>query len=82
MTYHTLWVARDLDGALRVYDTEPVWGETMWFKPPAIVGNPLPPNTTTWVRKMPPRWFPELKPGEKVRCHLQPMHPPQDNTGP
>lgn len=24
-TYYTMWVARDLNGALRLWDTDPVW---------------------------------------------------------
>jgi hypothetical protein len=59
-SYYTMWVARDQGGALRLYDSEPFWGQTMW----------LAPNTTTWLRKLPTPMFPEVKPGEKVRCRL------------
>lgn len=57
---YTMWVARDANGALRIYDQEPQWGETMWLRP----------TVTTWLRKLPPRWFPDLKPGAKLRCSL------------
>jgi hypothetical protein len=60
-TFYTMWVARDQNGALRLWDTEPVWGETLWLRR----------DTGTWLRKLPPRWFPEVKPGEKVRCRLE-----------
>lgn len=58
--HYTMWVARDQNGALRLFDAEPSWGETMWLKP----------NQGTWLRKLPPRWFPEIKAGEKVRVRL------------
>lgn len=66
MPYETFWVARELSGALWIFDAEPYWGGTMWHKP----------TVTTWTRKLVPRRYPSLKAGWKMRIRAQHAGPP------
>lgn len=72
VSYRTLWLSRDRSGALWLSDDELIWLEELgrWLKPDVTLRSPKPPNTRTWLRKMPPSWFPEVKPGEKMKARL------------